>query len=203
MSSARCATRWTRCSSGSSRVSRAGRACSVTGTAASWCPSSTCARTPRPSPSRLNSPAWKRRISLGQWMSRSPLANGIRTIKGEKRSRAKEEKSENVYVSERSLWRVRALPAPAGDDRRDEGGREKFEKGRLEDNGGRRSQEAVKAERKIEIRKGLLRNGKGCAARFTGRTRCPSGPSKASAHARLRSSLFGVGRNVYPIPRRF
>ena len=78
------------------------------------------------------------------------LANGILTIKGEKKQ-AKEEKSENVYVSERSYGafeRSLRLPETIDETKVDA----KFEKGVLKVTAAKKP-EAVKAERKIEIKK--------------------------------------------------
>jgi HSP20 family protein len=78
------------------------------------------------------------------------LANGILTIKGEKKQE-KDEKSENYYLSERSYGAFeRSLRLPDGID---EGKVEaKFDKGVLKVTAAKRP-EAVKAERKIEIKK--------------------------------------------------
>lgn len=78
------------------------------------------------------------------------LANGILTIKGEKRH-DKEEKSENYYLAERSFGGFeRAIRLPdIIDDAKVEA---KFDKGVLKVTAGKKP-EAMKAERKIEIRK--------------------------------------------------
>ncbi len=79
------------------------------------------------------------------------LANGMLTIKGEKKSE-REEKKENYYVSERSYGAFeRSLRLP---DTIDEAKLEaKFDKGVLRIVA-QKKPEAVKAERKIEIKKG-------------------------------------------------
>lgn len=78
------------------------------------------------------------------------LANGVLTIKGEKKQN-KEEKSENYYLAERSYGAFeRALQLPDSvDDAKIEA---KFEKGVLKITATKRP-DAIKAERKIEIRK--------------------------------------------------
>ena len=78
------------------------------------------------------------------------LANGLLTIKGEKKHE-KEEKGENYYVSERSFGSFeRSIRLP---DTIDEGKVEaKFDKGVLRVTAAKKP-EAVKAERKIEIKK--------------------------------------------------
>lgn len=78
------------------------------------------------------------------------LANGVLTIKGEKKQN-KEEKSENYYMAERSYGSFeRALQLP---DSVDEAKVEaKFEKGVLKITAAKRP-DAVKAQRKIEIKK--------------------------------------------------
>lgn len=78
------------------------------------------------------------------------LANGMLTIKGEKKS-AREEKKENYYMAERSYGSFeRALRLP---DTIDEGKVEaRFDKGVLKVVAQKRP-EAVKAEKKIEIKK--------------------------------------------------
>jgi HSP20 family protein len=78
------------------------------------------------------------------------IANGVLTIKGEKKQE-KEEKSENYYVAERSFGSFeRSIRLP---DTLDEGKVEaKFDKGVLKITAAKRP-EAVKAERKIEIKK--------------------------------------------------
>jgi HSP20 family protein len=79
------------------------------------------------------------------------VANGLLTIKGEKKQE-KEEKSENYYLSERSYGAFeRSLRLP---DTIDEGKVEaKFDKGVLRITAAKKP-EAVKAERRIEIKKG-------------------------------------------------
>ena len=77
------------------------------------------------------------------------LANGVLTIKGEKKQ-AKEEKSESVYVSERSYGafeRSLRLPETIDETKVDA----KFDKGVLKITAAKKP-EAVKAERKIEIK---------------------------------------------------
>jgi HSP20 family protein len=78
------------------------------------------------------------------------LANGLLTIKGEKRQE-KEEKTDNYYVAERSFGSfARSIRLP---DTVDEGKVEaKFDKGVLKITAAKKP-EAVKAERKIEIKK--------------------------------------------------
>jgi HSP20 family protein len=78
------------------------------------------------------------------------LANGVLTIKGEKKHET-EEKGENYHVTERSFGSFeRAIRLP---DTIDEGKVEaKFEKGVLKVTAAKKP-EAVKAERKIEINK--------------------------------------------------
>jgi len=78
------------------------------------------------------------------------LANGVLTIRGEKKQET-EEKGENYHVTERSFGSFeRAIRLP---DTIDESKVEaKFEKGVLKVTAGKKL-EAVKAERKIEIRK--------------------------------------------------
>jgi HSP20 family protein len=78
------------------------------------------------------------------------LANGVLTIKGEKKHE-KEEKGENYYLSERSFGSFeRAIRLP---DTVDEAKVEaKFDKGVLKVTAAKKP-EAVKAERKIEIKK--------------------------------------------------
>ena len=78
------------------------------------------------------------------------LANGMLTIKGEKKQE-KEEKGENYYVAERSFGSFeRAVRLP---DSVDEAKVEaKFDKGVLKITAAKKP-EAVKAERKIEIKK--------------------------------------------------
>jgi HSP20 family protein len=78
------------------------------------------------------------------------LANGVLTIKGEKKQ-SKEEKSDNYYVAERSYGAFeRALQVP---DSVDEAKVEaKFDKGVLRIIAAKRP-DAVKAERKIEVKK--------------------------------------------------
>jgi HSP20 family protein len=79
------------------------------------------------------------------------FANGVLTIKGEKKHE-KEEKAENYYLAERSFGSFeRAIRLPDSvDDARVEA---KFDKGVLKVTATKRP-EAVKAERKIEIKKG-------------------------------------------------
>jgi HSP20 family protein len=78
------------------------------------------------------------------------LANGVLTIKGEKKHE-KEEKSENYHLTERSFGSFeRSIRLP---DTIDEGKVDaKFEKGVLKVTAAKKP-EAVKAERKIEIKK--------------------------------------------------
>ena len=78
------------------------------------------------------------------------LANGVLTIKGEKKSE-KEEKSDNYYLAERSFGSFeRSIRLP---DTVDEAKVEaKFDKGVLKVTAAKKP-EAVKAERKIEIKK--------------------------------------------------
>jgi HSP20 family protein len=78
------------------------------------------------------------------------LSNGILTIKGEKKHE-KEEKTENYHMTERSFGSFqRSLRLP---DSVDEGKVEaRFDKGVLKITAAKKP-EAVKAERKIEIRK--------------------------------------------------
>jgi HSP20 family protein len=78
------------------------------------------------------------------------LANGMLTIKGEKKQE-KEEKGENYYVAERSFGSFeRAIRLP---DTVDEAKVEaKFDKGVLKVTAAKKP-EAVKAERRIEIKK--------------------------------------------------
>jgi HSP20 family protein len=78
------------------------------------------------------------------------LANGMLTIKGEKKQE-KEEKSENYYLAERSYGAFeRSLRLPDTiDDTKVEA---KFDKGVLKVTAAKKP-EAVKAERKIEIKK--------------------------------------------------
>jgi HSP20 family protein len=78
------------------------------------------------------------------------LANGVLTIKGEKKHE-KEEKGENYYVAERSFGSFeRSIRLP---DTIDEGKVEaKFDKGVLKVTAAKKP-EAVNAERKIEIKK--------------------------------------------------
>jgi HSP20 family protein len=78
------------------------------------------------------------------------LANGMLTIKGEKKHE-KEEKGENYYLTERSFGSFeRSIRLP---DTIDEGKVEaKFDKGVLKVTAAKKP-EAVKAERKIEIKK--------------------------------------------------
>jgi HSP20 family protein len=78
------------------------------------------------------------------------LANGVLTIKGEKKSE-KEERSDNYYLAERSFGSFeRSIRLP---DTVDEAKVEaKFDKGVLKVTAAKRP-EAVKAERKIEIKK--------------------------------------------------
>ena len=78
------------------------------------------------------------------------LANGILTIKGEKKHE-KEEKSENYHLTERSFGSFeRAIRLPdTVDDAKVEA---KFDKGVLKVTAAKKP-EAVKAERKIEIKK--------------------------------------------------
>ena len=78
------------------------------------------------------------------------LANGVLTIKGE-RKHEREEKKENYYLAERSFGAFeRALRLP---DTVDEGKVEaRFDKGVLKVTA-QKKPEAVKAERKIEIKK--------------------------------------------------
>lgn len=78
------------------------------------------------------------------------VANGILTIKGEKKQR-KEEKTENYYLAERSYGAFeRSLRLPDSiDDTKVEA---KFDKGVLKVTAAKKP-EAVKAERKIEIKK--------------------------------------------------
>jgi HSP20 family protein len=78
------------------------------------------------------------------------LANGMLTIKGEKKHE-KEEKGENYYLAERSFGSFeRSIRLP---DTIDEGKVEaKFDKGVLKVTAAKKP-EAVKAERKIEIKK--------------------------------------------------
>jgi HSP20 family protein len=79
------------------------------------------------------------------------LANGMLTIKGEKKTE-REEKKENYYLAERSYGAFeRSLQLPDSvDDAKLEA---KFEKGVLKVIAQKRP-EAIKAERKIEIKKG-------------------------------------------------
>lgn len=78
------------------------------------------------------------------------LANGVLTIKGEKKQ-SKEEKSESYYLAERSYGAFeRSLQLPDTiDETRIEA---KFDKGVLKITAAKRP-DAVKAERKIEIKK--------------------------------------------------
>jgi HSP20 family protein len=78
------------------------------------------------------------------------LANGVLTIKGEKKQE-KEEKSDNYYMSERSYGSFeRSLRLPDSiDDAKVEA---KFDKGVLKITAAKKP-EAVKAQRKIEIKK--------------------------------------------------
>jgi len=78
------------------------------------------------------------------------LANGVLTIKGEKKSE-KEEKSDNYYLAERSFGSFeRSIRLPdTVDDAKIEA---KFDKGVLKVTAAKKP-EAVKAERKIEIKK--------------------------------------------------
>jgi len=78
------------------------------------------------------------------------MANGTLTIRGEKRSE-REEKEENYYLAERSYGKFeRSLPLP---DTIDENKIEaKFDKGVLTITA-QKKPEAVKAEKKIEIKK--------------------------------------------------
>ena len=78
------------------------------------------------------------------------VANGMLTIKGEKKQ-AKEEKTENYYLAERSYGAFeRSLRLPdTVDDAKVEA---KFDKGVLKVTAAKKP-EAVKAERKIEIKK--------------------------------------------------
>ena len=78
------------------------------------------------------------------------LANGVLTIKGEKKSE-KEEKGDNYYVAERSFGSFeRSIRLPdTVDDAKVEA---KFDKGVLKVTAAKKP-EAVKAERKIEIKK--------------------------------------------------
>lgn len=78
------------------------------------------------------------------------LANGLLTIKGEKRQE-KEEKTDNYYVAERSFGSfARSIRLP---DTVDEGKVEaNFDKGVLKITAAKKL-EAIKAERKIEIKK--------------------------------------------------
>ncbi|HZP88009.1 MAG TPA: Hsp20/alpha crystallin family protein [Burkholderiales bacterium] len=78
------------------------------------------------------------------------LANGMLTIKGEKKNE-KEEKGENYYLAERTFGSFeRSIRLP---DTIDEGKVEaKFDKGVLKVTAAKKP-EAVKAERKIEIKK--------------------------------------------------
>jgi len=78
------------------------------------------------------------------------LANGVLTIKGDKKE-AKEVKSESVYLSERSYGafeRSLRLPETIDETKVDA----KFDKGVLKITAAKKP-EAVKAERKIEIKK--------------------------------------------------
>jgi HSP20 family protein len=79
------------------------------------------------------------------------FANGVLTIKGEKKHE-KEEKAENYYLAERSFGSFeRAIRLPdTVDDAKVEA---KFDKGVLKVTAAKKP-EAVKAERKIEIKKG-------------------------------------------------
>jgi HSP20 family protein len=79
------------------------------------------------------------------------LANGVLTIKGEKK-REREEKDENYYLTERSFGRFeRSLRLPDTiDSNRVEA---RFDKGVLRITAAKKP-EAVKAERKIEVKKG-------------------------------------------------
>lgn len=79
------------------------------------------------------------------------LANGLLTIRGEKKHE-KEEKGDNYHLAERSFGSFeRSLRLPdTVDDSKVEA---KFEKGVLKVTAAKRA-EAVKAERKIEIKKG-------------------------------------------------
>jgi HSP20 family protein len=78
------------------------------------------------------------------------VANGMLTIKGEKKQ-AKEEKAENYYIAERSYGAFeRSIRLPDTiDDTKVEA---KFDKGVLKVTAAKKP-EAVKAERKIEIKK--------------------------------------------------
>jgi HSP20 family protein len=78
------------------------------------------------------------------------VANGMLTIKGEKKQQ-KEEKTENYYLAERSYGAFeRSLRLPDSiDDTKVEA---KFDKGVLKVTAAKKP-EAVKAERKIEIKK--------------------------------------------------
>ena len=79
------------------------------------------------------------------------LANGILTIKGEKK-REREEKDENYYHTERSFGRFeRSLRLPDTIDTNKIEAR--FDKGVLKVTAAKKP-EAVKAERKIEVKKG-------------------------------------------------
>ena len=79
------------------------------------------------------------------------LANGILAIKGEKK-REREEKEENYYLTERSFGRFeRSLRLPDTIDTNKIEAR--FDKGVLKVTAAKKP-EAVKAERKIEVKKG-------------------------------------------------
>jgi HSP20 family protein len=79
------------------------------------------------------------------------LANGILTIKGQKK-REREEKEENYYLTERSFGRFeRSLRLPDTIDNNKVEAR--FDKGVLKVTAAKKP-EAVKAERKIEVQKG-------------------------------------------------
>jgi HSP20 family protein len=79
------------------------------------------------------------------------LSNGVLTIKGEKK-REREEKDENYYLTERSFGRFeRSLRLPETiDSNRVEA---RFDKGVLRVTAAKKP-EAVRAERKIEVKKG-------------------------------------------------
>ena len=142
-SSPPCATRWIACSSASSTAGRTGRSCSA-------------------ATERLTVPELDVRENTNAIIVEAELpgvdekdvtvtlANGMLTIKGEKKHE-KEEKGENYHFTERSFGSFeRSVRLP---DTIDEAKVEaKFDKGVLKVTAAKKP-EAVKAERKIEIKK--------------------------------------------------
>jgi HSP20 family protein len=141
-----CARKWSACSTNSNAVSLAGRLSfgAATAITRSWCPEFDV---------RENTDAITIEAELPGVDEKDvtvTMANGILTIKGEKKQE-KEERNENYYLSERSYGAFERSPRLPDtiDDAKVEA---KFDKGLLKVTAAKKP-DAVKAERKIEIQK--------------------------------------------------